>query len=693
MNQSSAAVIDAEALGVTVADVDCWVSADIVAGQLQLSRASGAIDQIACATVDEGVVRMTIGSGGHSSMLADFAETPFGFEAVEGAFIAPIGDTHVSISRDGMIRVASLSSTSGDGSMGGPGLRPGAIVKDGTVQGWIQRFALPHDSGVFGGGESVQGPQLRGRTRVLRNVETSGFTAYDRAYLNVPFFWSPAGWGLFIHTGSAVMADIGHTVEDVLSIRTTGECLDLFFIEGSAVEVLQRFHHLTGRPGSVPAWALGTWMSRCSYFSEAEIHSVLDDAEAAGCRIDVINVDAWQTGNVLVDLACNWEPDERRFPPGWVGRLRSRGVRVSLWHNPYIPAHSVIAQEALAGGLFAEMGDGSPAESADIPGRLLLDFTNAGTVTWWAERVTTLVATEGIAAIKTDFGEEVPEDAIFADGRRGGQLRNEYAHLYQQASALALAAATPDGEPPIMFVRSGTAGSQRYPCHWVGDSASTWGGMTSALRSALSLSLSGFAWVSHDVGGFWVAGSDAHLRASREEDPSPFEADVDAELYVRWTQWGAFSPVLRFHGAGRREPFAYPAPYGHIAVDYTKVRQAMRTYLTGCSARTAATGLPIMRPMALAFPRNSESHDSLQYMLGDDVLVAPIVRPGGQLRMWLPDGEWASLLGDTCLPGGWHTLHVPLEEFPAFIRADRPVTWLEDFSKTLNSLHPTHVPA
>ncbi len=346
-------------------------------------------------------------------------------------------------------------------------------------------------------------------------------------------------------------------------------------------------------------------------------------------------------------------------------------MRVSLWHNSYVPAASAAAREARELGLFATMPDGSIAESADIAGRLLLDMTNPATIRWWQGKVRMLLD-EGAHSIKTDFGEEVPEAAIFFDGRTGSQLRNEYAQLYQEATARAAATVLGQEQPFPMFVRSGTAGSQRTPCHWVGDSAATWAGMTAALRSALSLSMSGFTWVSHDVGGFWVAGSDAHMRASHDGDPSHYTADVDPELFVRWTQWGIFSPVLRFHGAGRREPFAYPDPYAGVAVEATRVRARLRDYLVRSADRCADSGRPMMAPMALAFPQRPELHGLLQYFLGEDVLVAPVLDAGGTARFWLPEGRWHTVLGGAEFGGGWHSRSFPLDDFPAFVRCDPP---------------------
>src|SRR5690606_19216640 len=266
LNLSSAARLDAAAFGIDVSDVDSWVSARRDGDRIALVRESGAIDHLTVTAVGQGVGRVRSGAGsGESSMLSGAAETALPVVADGDSLTAGHGAIGVRVTSDAHLQLGALASTSGDGSMGGSGLRPGALTADGDTIGWLARFAMTPTASVFGGGESVQGPQLRGRTRVMRNVETSGFTAYDRAYLNVAFIWSPEGWGLLVHTGGTVTMDIGDTAGDVLSVMWRGGELDLFVFEGTPHEILSRYHRVTGEPGTVPGWALGTWMSRCSY--------------------------------------------------------------------------------------------------------------------------------------------------------------------------------------------------------------------------------------------------------------------------------------------------------------------------------------------------------------------------------------------------------------------------------------------
>jgi alpha-D-xyloside xylohydrolase len=547
----------------------------------------------------------------------------------------------------------------------------GVITRDGEVAGFLHVAGLAPDVRVYGGGECFQGPDLRGRIRRGVNLECHGVAGTDASYLTVPLFWTDSGWGVFAHTGTPVTADVGATHADVFAMAVDGPGLDLFVLTGDAPTLLRRYLALTGLPGRFPDWALGVWTSRCSYLSAAEVEQVVAAYAEVDCPVDVVHVDAWVRGNVIKDLTCSWEIDRERFPAGWTEPLTAQGVRTSLWHNSFVLPGTAAGEELLDAGLVLRDDDGQVVGSNDMPERMVIDFTDPKAVEWWHDKVVTTATVEGNVSFKPDFAEEVPPTAVTADGRTGWEIRNEYAVRYQAATHEALREVLGTDEIAL-FCRSGTAGAQRYPCHWVGDTPSTWSGLASALRAQLSLSLSGFGLVASDIGGFYTPDAFVHTAEAFEAmDPDSYVADVEPELFTRWAQLGALSPVMRFHGTGRREPWAYPEPYRSAAIAACRLRAELRDYLKAAADEAATTGLPMMRPMALAFPADRAAQDAqLQYLLGPDLLVAPVLEPGGRARVYAPGGRWEPIAGLRPLHDvGWHDLEVPLDCIPAWRRA------------------------
>jgi alpha-D-xyloside xylohydrolase len=258
----------------------------------------------------------------------------------------------------------------------------------------------------------------------------------------------------------------------------------------------------------------------------------------------------------------------------------------------------------------------------------------------------------GVAAFKPDSGEAVPADALFADGRTGEQLHNLYPLLYNRAVYEVM---REERGEAMLFSRSGYAGSQRYPINWTGDQPCTWGGMAAALRSGLSLSLSGISMWSHDIGGFW--------NPKEMEPPDP-------TLYIRWAQFGLLSCHARFHGIRGREPWYFGEEAIAVVREFARLRYRLLPYIYSLAKEAEATGLPVVRPLVLEYPDDPVAAAvDYEYLLGPQLLVAPVMNEEGRCLVYLPAGAWFDWWSGERLEGPRHLrLDVPLERLALYVR-------------------------
>jgi alpha-D-xyloside xylohydrolase len=206
--------------------------------------------------------------------------------------------------------------------------------------------------------------------------------------------------------------------------------------------------------------------------------------------------------------------------------------------------------------------------------------------------------------------------------------------------------------PPMVWSRAAWSGQQRYPMGWGGDPQSDWEGLAASIRGGLSWGMSGNPYHSSDIGGFYGA-----------EQPS-------AELYLRWLQATVFCSHVRLHGIGEREPWAFGVEAEAIARKWLAFRYRLIPYLQSVIRDATASGMPVMRAMPLAFPRNAlVARYETQFMCGDALLVAPIVAERGEVEIALPPGGWYDLNTRRRYPGRQVLRYrAPLDQFPVFGR-------------------------
>ncbi|MFT3797456.1 alpha-xylosidase [Microbacterium sp.] len=510
---------------------------------------------------------------------------------------------------------------------------------------------------IYGLGERF-GPLVKnGQTVETWNAD--GGTASEQAYKSIPFFLSNRGYGVLVNDPGHVSYEVGSEVVERVQFSVPGEVLEYFVIAGpTPKDVLARYTALTGRPPTVPAWSYGLWLSTSftTDYDEATVTSFVDEMARRELPVSVFHFDCfWMREFNWCDF--EWDPRVFPDPDGMLARLHERDLRVCVWINPYIGQRSPLFAEAADQGFLLTRPDGSVWQwDMWQAGMGLVDFTNPDAVAWFQGHLRRLVA-QGVDCFKTDFGERIPVDVVYADGSDPQRLHNLYAQLYNRAVHDVLVEAR-GADDAVLFARSATTGGQSMPVHWGGDSSSTYASMAETLRGGLSLAFSGFAYWSHDIGGF--------------------EGTPDVGVFKRWTAFGLLGSHSRFHGSqSYRVPWAFDEEAVEVTRIFTRLKMRLMPYLYRWGSDAAASGVPLMRPLALEFPGDpAVAYLDRQYMLGPDLLVAPVFSPTGDVEFYLPDGTWTSLLTGESVEGGrWLRENHGYTSLPLYVRPGAVLPW------------------
>lgn len=538
----------------------------------------------------------------------------------------------------------------------------GCSTVDGRIAAYHECFVAGGDEHFVGFGEKFTGLDKRGQRAQMWNYDAFGAES-DRSYKNIPCYLSSRGYGVLVNSGAATEFDVACSTHSCVQIVVPDDLIEYFVLAGPTPgEVLRRLDALTGAPVLPPKWAFGSWISSGFFVDTQE--AVLARARrirTGGIPCDVLHLDTyWQTEGHWSDL--RWDAERFPDPAAMLATLAAQGFRVCLWINPYISQFSPVFADAAARGYFLTRADGS-VYVADVwhgthPASGILDFTRREVVTWFQDLLRGLLR-QGVAIFKTDFAEGVPVDAYAANGISGADLHNVYTLLFNDAVA---AVTRQEAGHGAVWARSTFLGGQRHPAQWSGDTIASYPSMASTIRGGLSHGLSGVAFWSHDAGGF-------------SGTPSP-------DLYVRWCQFGALSPLVRLHGTTSRLPWEFPEAAGQAAVAALRLRYRLMPYLYSAAVAAARTGEPIMRALLVDSPEDPAAWQAdLEYRLGMDLLVAPMVNPSGERQVYLPAGRWVDWwTGEVRQGGRYHRIAKPVEQIPLFARygALLPVTEVRD---------------
>ncbi len=537
----------------------------------------------------------------------------------------------------------------------------------------------------YGFGEKAFAEMSRnGKYIVNWNTDTFAYPiGTDPIYQSIPFFYSlydGKAYGLFFNNTFRTYFDMGTTSPERYTFGANGGELDYYVFTGgkdrTPKKVLEDYANLTGKTPLPPIWALGNQQSRWSYFPEKRVREIADGFRKNKIPADVIYLDIDYMDDYRV---FTW--DKKRFPDPakMVADLNKDGFKTVLIIDPGIkvdPKYQAYSDGQKA-NIFVKNPDGTELNRDVWPkSSAFPDFTDPKAREWFGAQYEQNLD-EGIAGFWNDMNEpgvfvteksakpdifHHPEKTFPYDTPHAGDGMPDTHRRYHNVFGMQMARSSFEGlkklapeKRPFVLTRAGFAGIQRYSAVWTGDNYAGWEHLALSIPMLANMSVSGVPFVGADVGGF-------------QDMPT-------GELYARWLQAAALTPFLRSHSVGwvgNKEPWEFGDEFTRINRETVELRYQFLPYLYTLFREHERTGAPVMRPLWFEFPDDKSTYlVNDEYMIGGDVLVAPVVKDGMRTRgIYLPAGagwiDWWT--GEQLESGKTHYPKVPLDRLPIYVR-------------------------
>lgn len=521
---------------------------------------------------------------------------------------------------------------------------------------WFRISALKEEK-CYGCGEQMSYFNLRGRSfplwtsepgvgrdkssylTWLCDVESKSGGDYYNTNFPQPTFLSSRKY--FVHVNSTAYGDFNFKHEDYHELQLWEVPKEIRLVEGSDYpELLKKLTDDLGRQPLLPDWIYNGLITGLQGGTK-RMTELVDKTLENGIKIAGVWIQDWEGKKVTSfgkRLRWNWQWDEEMYPglPEKIKEYEKKGIRLLGYINPYLLEGTSLYNEGKEKGYFAVREDGSDY-LVDF-GEFycgVVDFTNPEAYEWFKENIKRDMIQFGLSGWMADFGEYLPTDLKLYSGADPMIEHNNWPARWAKCNYDALKESGKLGEI-VYFMRAGGTGSQKYcTLLWAGDQSvdfSIHDGLASVIVGALSAGISGCGLHHSDIGGY----------------TSLFDNCRTREVFERWAEMAAFTPVMRTHEGNRPETnFQYYENKETMALlaRMTDIHIALKPYLMNAVRENSESGLPVQRPLFVHYENDPKTYDiQTEYLLGRDLLVAPVYLSGKEeWEVYLPDDEWIHL--------------------------------------------------
>ncbi len=553
-------------------------------------------------------------------------------------------------------------------------------------------FKLQSVDAFYGMGQKTVPVDRKGQAFLAYNTHVGGYTKqYANMQVNIPYVYSPAGYGVFFDNTWPGYYDLGKTKKNEWNYTAENGIFTYYItVADQLPELLEKYFDLTGYPPIPPKWAFGLLQSKCTYLNDNEVYAIIKKYKDLKLPLDAIILDANWFGGYGEQAPqrmgnFSWLKTNFPDPAGYMKKLKEMGIKTITINEPAINMNSENYNYLSTHGLLVhKKGTNKPyIEYSYWAGKAsLLDITNPLAQQWLWQKMKKNVEL-GLDAFWVDLSE--PEmsvkDGMFYLGDER-KVHNIYSHLFAMVLWEGFKKDYPNRRL-FNITRSGYAGTQRYGAiNWSGDASKTFEALKCQIPMLIGASMSGMPHYSSDIGGFTNAFDTISVPWNKYKGPRGF---TTPELYTRWFEFGVFSPLLRPHsGEGQAgELFAHGQQTTDITSKYLKLRYKLIPYIYSYAFKTSQTGEMLVNPVFFSYSDTELKSRDDQYLFGKEFLIAPVVQKGKFERtLFLPalknNFKWVSYWDEKLYEGGKELIvKAPLQEIPVFVKQPSIIPFAE----------------